>query len=102
MLESAGFEVNDLGVDVPPVRFVEAVRKDRADLLCISTLLSVTMFKVQETIDQLKEAGLRKDVKVLVGGRCLNEELASKMGADAFGVDAWDAVKKARQLLGTR
>ncbi len=99
MLQSIGYEVDDIGIDVPPVRFVERVREDKPDLVCMSTLLSVTMFKVKETIDKLEEAGLRNNVKILVGGRCLNEKIASEMGADAFGKDAWDAVNKARQLL---
>ena len=99
MLESAGFRVFDLGIDVPPVRFVEGVREHKPDLVCMSTLLSVTMLKVKETIDRLEEAGLRNTAKILVGGRCLNEKIASEMGADAFGRDAWDAVNKARQLL---
>ncbi len=99
MLESAGFKVYDLGTDVPPSRFVEGAREYKPDLVCMSTLLSVTMSKVKETIDKLQEAGLRNRVKILVGGRCLNEKIASEMGADAFGRDAWDAVNKARQLL---
>jgi 5-methyltetrahydrofolate--homocysteine methyltransferase len=99
MLESAGFKVFDLGIDVTPARFVEGVRENSPDLVCMSTLLSVTMLKVKETIDKLEEAGLRNTVKILVGGRCLNEKIASEMGADAFGRDAWDAVNKARQLL---
>jgi len=100
MLQSAGFQVNDLGVDVPPTKFVEAVRKEKPDLLCLSTLLSVTMPKVQETIEALKVGGLRKATKVLVGGRCLNGEIAEKMGADGYGRDAWDAVVKAKSLMG--
>jgi len=99
MLESAGFDITDLGIDVAPMKFVEAVRKERPDLLCMSTLLSVTMFKVKETVEKLGEEGLREDVKVLVGGRCLNEGIAHEMGADAFGEDAWDAVNKAKELL---
>jgi len=99
LLESAGFEVDDLGIDVPPARFLERVRENKPDLLCMSTLLSVTMSKVKETIDNLEEAGLRKGTKILVGGRCLNEKIASEMGADAFGEDAWDAVGKARTLV---
>jgi len=99
MLESAGFDITDLGIDVAPMKFVEAVRKERPDLLCMSTLLSVTMFKVKETVEKLEEEGLREDVKVLVGGRCLNEGIAHEMGADAFGEDAWDAVNKAKELL---
>jgi len=100
MLKSAGFQIHDLGVDVPPTKFVEAVKSMRPDLLCLSTLLSVTMPKVQETIEALKVSGLREATKVLVGGRCLNDEIAKSMGADSYGRDAWDAVVKAKGLLG--
>jgi methanogenic corrinoid protein MtbC1 len=99
MLESTGFHVHDLGVDVPPTRFVETVRTVAPDLLCLSTLLSVTIPKVRETIRALVEEGLRGRVKVLVGGRCLNRELARTLGADAYGLDAWAAVKEAKRLL---
>jgi len=100
MLKSAGFQVHDLGVDVPPAKFAEAVEKERSDLLCLSTLLSVTMLKVQETIEALGAKGLRGATKVLVGGRCLNDEIARTIGADAYGKDAWDAVVKAKGLMG--
>lgn len=99
MLESAGFQVHDLGVDVPPARFVETVRTVAPDLLCLSTLLSVTIPKVRETIRALDVKGLRGRVKVLVGGRCLSRELALTLGADAYGLDAWAAVKEAKRLL---
>jgi len=99
MLESAGFHVLDLGVDVAPARFVETVRTVAPDLLCLSTLLSVTIPKVGETIRALDAEGLRRGVKVLVGGRCLNRELAETLGADAYGLDAWAAVKEAKRLL---
>jgi 5-methyltetrahydrofolate--homocysteine methyltransferase len=99
MLESAGFHVHDLGVDVPPARFVEIVRKVAPNLLCLSTLLSVTIPKVRETIVTLDAEGLRGRVRVLVGGRCLNRELARTLGADAYGQDAWAAVKEAKRLL---
>jgi len=99
MLESAGFEVIDLGVDVPPSMFVEEIMKKKPDILCMSTLLSVTMPKLKETIERLIDSGLRREVKVLVGGRCLNNDIASEIGADAFGKDAWDAVNKAKDLM---
>jgi methanogenic corrinoid protein MtbC1 len=99
MLESAGFHVHDLGVDVAPARFVETVRKVAPNLLCLSTLLSVTIPKVQETIRALDAEGLHGRVKVLVGGRCLSHELARTLGADAYGQDAWAAVKEAKRLL---
>ncbi|MEM2942573.1 MAG: corrinoid protein [Candidatus Bathyarchaeia archaeon] len=99
MLRSAQFEVHDLGVDVPPRVFVEKARELKPDIVALSALLSVTISKVKETIDALKESSLRGSVKVLVGGSCLNEKIAEKVGADAFGHDAWDGVVKAKQLL---
>jgi 5-methyltetrahydrofolate--homocysteine methyltransferase len=99
MLQSAGFDIIDLGVDVPPEKFVEAVKTYRPNLLCLSALLSVTMPNIEATVRALEREGLRKDVKILVGGRCLNSEIASRMGADAYGKDAWDAVVKAKLLI---
>ncbi|MFQ6075355.1 MAG: B12-binding domain-containing protein [Candidatus Bathyarchaeia archaeon] len=99
MLRSVGYEVHDLGVDVPPGRFVEKVRELKPDLVCMSALLSVTMPKMEETIRALKEASLRERVKVLVGGRCVNEGIAERIGADAYAEDAWKAVSSARKIL---
>lgn len=99
MLESAAFEVHDLGVDVPPKTFVEKAKGLKPDIVALSALLSVTIGKVKETIDALKESSLRENVKVLVGGSCLNEKVAREVGADAYGYDAWDGVNKAKQLL---
>lgn len=100
MLKSAGFQVHDLGVDVPPAKFAEAVENEKPDILCLSTLLSVTMPKVQETIMALEAKGLKEATRVLVGGRCLSDAIAKTMGADAYGKDAWDAVVKAKVLIG--
>ena len=99
MLTSAGYEVHDLGVDVSPKKFIEKVKELRPDLVCMSALLSVTMPTVEETVKALEEASVRRSVKVLVGGRCLNEQIAQRMGADAYGQDAWDALSKAKELL---
>jgi len=99
MLQSAGFEVVDIGVDVSPARFVETVKLEEPEIVCLSTLLSVTLPNVEAVVHALERAGLRGKVKVLVGGRCLNPEMARGIGADAFGVDAWDAVVKAKALL---
>ena len=99
MLTSAGYEVHDLGVDVSPKKFIEKVKELRPDLVCMSALLSVTMSTVEETVKALEEASVRRSVKVLVGGRCLNEQIAQRMGADAYGQDAWDALSKAKELL---
>ena len=99
MLLGAGFEVLDLGVDVPTGRFVEQVRKVEPDILALSALLSTTMPTIHEVIKELKKAGLRDKVKILIGGRPLTPEFAKKIGADAYGKDAVEATKKAKDLL---
>lgn len=88
MLEAAGFEVIDLGNDVPPEAFVEAVAKNKPDIVGMSALLTVTMVEMENVINALKKAGLRDKVKVIVGGAPLTEEYAKKIGADAYGKDA--------------
>jgi corrinoid protein of di/trimethylamine methyltransferase len=99
MLRVNGFEVVDLGVDVSPERFVEAVKKYRPDILGMSALLSTTMLEMRNVIDALKSAGLRDKVKVIVGGAPVTEEFAREIGADAYGRDAVDAVEKCIRLL---
>ncbi|MGC8831771.1 MAG: cobalamin B12-binding domain-containing protein, partial [Thermoproteota archaeon] len=88
MLEAAGFEVIDLGNDVPAEAFVEAVKKNKPDIVGLSALLTVTMVEMANVIDALKKAGLRDRVKVIVGGAPLTEEYARNIGADAYGKDA--------------
>ena len=75
MMEGAGCKVHDLGVDVPPERFVEKVKELKPDILGMSALLSVTIDKVRETIEALIKNSLRDDVRILIGGRCLDENL---------------------------
>jgi 5-methyltetrahydrofolate--homocysteine methyltransferase len=99
MLESAGFQVTDLGVDVSPQKFVDAIKEQKPDIISMSVLLSATVDKIKETIETLESVGIRDTVKVLVGGRALDNRLAREMGADAYGDDAWDAVRKAKQLI---
>lgn len=99
MLESAGFQVTDLGVDVSPQKFVDAIKEQKPDIISMSVLLSATVDKIKETIEALEFLGVRDTVKVLVGGRALDDRLAREMGADAYGDDAWDAVRKAKILL---
>jgi methylmalonyl-CoA mutase cobalamin-binding domain/chain len=99
MLRSAEFEVHDLGVDVPPETFVKKTKELKPDIIALSALLSVTIGKVKETIRALSELPLRKDLKILVGGSCLNLKIAQELGADAFGQDAWDGVNQAKQLI---
>lgn len=100
MLEGAGFEVIDLGVDVGPERFVEAVREEKPDIVGMSALLTTTMPAMRGTIEALIEAGLRDKVKMLVGGAPLTQSYADQIGADGYAPDAGAAVRKAKELLG--
>jgi len=100
MLEGAGFKVIDVGADVTPQKFVEAIRKHQPQILCLSALLTVTMTAMKTTIDAIKEAGLRSSVKILVGGAPLNERYAREIGADGYGATATDAVALARRQVG--
>ncbi|MEM0003088.1 MAG: corrinoid protein [Thermoproteota archaeon] len=93
MLEAAGFEVIDLGADVPPEKFVEAVKKENPDIVAMSALLTVTMVEMKNIIDALKEAGLREKVKVIIGGAPVTEEFARSIGADGYGADAVQGVR---------
>jgi corrinoid protein of di/trimethylamine methyltransferase len=101
MLEGAGFEVIDLGTDVPPERFVEAVKDQDADLVGLSALLTVTMPAMKTTVDLLEKEGLRERVKVLVGGAPLSAEYAEQIRADAYADNASAAVRMAQQLVGS-
>ncbi|HKI15919.1 MAG TPA: cobalamin-dependent protein, partial [Roseiarcus sp.] len=100
MLEGSGFKVHDLGTDVRPQTFVEAIREHQPQILCLSALLTVTMTGMKTTIDAIREAGLRRSVKVLVGGAPLNERYATEIGADGYGATATDAVALARRQVG--
>ncbi|MCA2001306.1 MAG: corrinoid protein [Chloroflexi bacterium] len=99
MLEGAGFEVVDLGVDAAPEAFVEAA-KNGAQVLGMSALLTTTMNNMGATIEALKTAGLRDKVKVMIGGAPVTEEFSKSIGADAFAPDASSATRVARQLVG--
>lgn len=100
VLQSAGFQVIDLGVDVPVERFVEAARLEKADMVAMSALLTVTMVQMEQVIKALRADPELKRVKVLVGGAPLDDLYASKIGADAYGKDLVDALKKTRELMG--
>ena len=93
MLNAAGFEVVDLGADVPPEKFVEAARENDANIVAMSALLSVTMPEMKVVIDELKKAGLRDKVKVIVGGAPVTEEYAKEIGADGYGENAIEGVR---------
>lgn len=100
MLESAGFEIIDLGVDVAPEQFVQAVKDHQAQIVGLSALLTTTMPMMQTTIDALKQSGVREQVKVLIGGAPVNQEFADKIGADGYAPDAGSASKLAKQIMG--
>ena len=99
MLRAAGFEVFDLGVDVPTEVFVEKVRELKPDILGLSALMTTTMMKQREVIDALREASLREGVKVIVGGAPVSEEWVDEIGADACGLDAGIAVNVTLRLM---
>ena len=101
MLEGAGFEVVNVGTGVTPARFVAAVTEHDATVIAMSGLLTTTIPKMGETIVLLKEAGLREQVKVMVGGAPVTESFAMEIGADAYGANAAAAVEQAKQLTGT-
>ena len=102
MLRAAGFEVIDLGVDVSPEKFIEAIKKYNAQVLGLSALMTTTMIEQKIVIEELRKAGLRDKVKVIVGGAPVTEEWAREIGADAYGATASDGVRKCKQLLGLK
>lgn len=102
MLESAGFEVIDLGVDVPAEIFVKKVEELTPDVLGMSALLTTTAPGQEKVIEMLKEAGLRGKVKVMIGGAATSERWANEIGADAYAADAIEAVRKIKALLGVK
>ena len=100
MLEGAAFEIVDLGTDVAPEKFVEAVRTSGAQIIAMSALLTTTMPNMKVTIDALKQAGLRDQVKIMVGGAPLTHKYAEEIGADGYASDASRAVATAKELIG--
>ena len=100
LLIAAGFEVYDIGIDVPTEKFVETIKEIKPDVLGLSSLMTITIPEQRKVIEALNRAGLRDRVKVIVGGAPVTEEWAEEIGADAYGRDALDAVKKVKELLG--
>jgi 5-methyltetrahydrofolate--homocysteine methyltransferase len=98
MLEGAGFETIDLGTDVEPQDFVNAVQEHKPSLLGMSALLTTTMVQMKATVEALEEAGLRDSVKVMIGGAPVTQAYADEIGADAYAPDAASAVDSAREL----
>jgi len=99
MLEGGGFEVIDLGVSVTPDQFVAAVKKQNPQILALSALLTTTMPSMKETVDALKQAGIREQVKVLVGGAPITQRYADEIGADGYGESASSATGLAKRVL---
>ena len=100
MLEGAGFEIVDLGTDVTPQKFVDAVKQHTPQVIGMSALLTTTMPSMGATIEALKEAGLREQVKVMIGGAPVNQAYADEIGADGYAKDSTLAVTRAKALLG--
>ena len=99
MIESAGFEVNDLGVDVPVEKFLAAGAEEGVKIVACSALLTTTMPALQQTVEALNAAPWRANVKVMVGGAPITQEFADQVGADAYTPDAASAAKKAKELV---
>ncbi|MGD8713999.1 MAG: corrinoid protein [Desulfobacterales bacterium] len=102
MLEGAGFKVVDLGVDVKIDDLIETLKREKADILGLSALLTTTMPEMQKVIEVLQAEGLRDQVRVLVGGAPIDQKFAEQIGADGYGEDAAEAVQLARQLVAAR
>jgi 5-methyltetrahydrofolate--homocysteine methyltransferase len=100
MFEGAGFNVVDLGIDKEPQVFVDAIKEHKAKLIGMSALLTTTMPKMGETINAIKEAGIRDQVKILVGGAPITAAFAEEIGADGYASNAASAVEKGKELLG--
>jgi 5-methyltetrahydrofolate--homocysteine methyltransferase len=99
MLKGACFEVMDLGIDVPPGKFVEIVQAKGADIIAMSSLLTTSMGAMKDTIKLLKDSGIRDKVKIIVGGAPITQSFADSIGADGYAKDAATAVDKAKELV---
>ncbi len=99
MLEGGGFDVIDLGIDVPASRFVEAVKEHRPQVVGMSALLTTTMLEMKKTIQALEAAGQKDQVKIIVGGAPVTERFAMEIGADGYAPDAASAVDRVRSLI---
>ncbi|PIH03533.1 corrinoid protein [Clostridium combesii] len=99
MMETEGFEVIDLGRDVPPRDFVDKAKEIEADIICMSTLMTTTMDGMEEVIKLLKEEGIRDKVTVMIGGGPISQNFADKIGADVYTTDASRAAKRAKKIV---
>jgi len=101
MLEGAGYEVHDLGVDVPPGKFIEAIESG-VDMIGFSSLLTTTLIQMEKTVQIIEDKGLRDEVKVIIGGAIATSKFSDQIGADGYAPDASSAVKLVRKLSGER
>ncbi len=99
MLEGSGFEIVDLGINVPTAKFVDAIREQKPDILCMSALLTTTMPYMKEVIEAIKAAGLRDQVKIIVGGAPVSQAYSDEIGADGYGDNANSAAVLAKSLV---
>jgi len=99
MMESAGMEVHNIGVDISPEDFVSEIKKKNAQIVCLSALLTTTMPMMKQTVDAIVESGLRDTVKILVGGAPVTQSFADEIGADGFAADAGSASKLAKTFI---
>jgi methanogenic corrinoid protein MtbC1 len=102
MLDVNGFEVLDLGVDVPPQKFVEAIKEFQPQVVGLSGFLTLAFDTMKETVDAMKKAGLRDKVKIMIGGGQISEEIRTYTGADAYGKDAMAGVSLAKEWVGAQ
>jgi len=100
MLEGAGFEIIDLGVDVSPEKFIETAKEKKADVVGLSALLTTTMPSMKDVVKAMGDSGLKDKVKVMIGGAPLTQSYADEIGADGYAPDAASAVDEVKQLLG--
>ena len=100
MMEGAGFEVIDLGVDVKPEEMIEAIKEHKPDIMAMSALLTTTMGNMKTAITMMEEAGIKGDLKVMIGGAPVTQDYADEIGADGFSVDASQAANLAKNLVG--
>lgn len=99
MMEGAGFEIIDLGVDVPPDKFIAAIKENNAQVVGMSALLTTTMLNMKNTIEALKNDGVRDSIKIVIGGAPVTQSYADEIGADGYAADAASAVSEVKRLL---
>jgi 5-methyltetrahydrofolate--homocysteine methyltransferase len=100
MLDVSGFHVLDLGIDVPPEKFVEAIKEFQPQVVGLSGFLTLAFESMKTTVGAIDDAGLRNNVKIMIGGGQIDDEVRKHTGADAFGLDAMDAVKLSKKWIG--